>query len=226
MSATGWRRHSLSLFFLVLFVATLLGHSVAGMRAVNETLAQQGQPALSWLSFVSSSHFVVEVAENWQSEFLQFMLYVLATVWLVQQGSPQSKKVGDEGLGTDREQLVGKFAPPGAPAWAKAGGWRLWVYSNSLVLAMTGVFALSLLCEAISGVRVYNFEQRLDGAPTLTFARYLASADFWDRTLQNWQSEFLAIGSMVAFSIVLRQRGSAESKPVGAPHGQTATEPE
>ena len=51
-----------------------------------------------------------------------------------------------------------------------------------------------------------------------------SSPDFWNRTLQNWQSEFLAVGAMVAFSIYLRQRGSSESKPVGAPHHVTAEE--
>jgi hypothetical protein len=45
--------------------------------------------------------------------------------------------------------------------------------------------------------------------------------DFWDRTLQNWQSEFLAIGAMAIFAVFLRQRGSPESKPVGAPHSET-----
>jgi hypothetical protein len=48
---------------------------------------------------------------------------------------------------------------------------------------------------------------------------YVLSADFWNRTLQNWQSEFLAVGSMVALSIYLRQRGSPESKPVGLRFG-------
>lgn len=51
-----------------------------------------------------------------------------------------------------------------------------------------------------------------------------ASADFWSRTLQNWQSEFLAVGSMVVFSIYLRERGSPESKPVGQPHHSTGIE--
>jgi hypothetical protein len=50
----------------------------------------------------------------------------------------------------------------------------------------------------------------------------VVSADFWNRTLQNWQSEFLAVGSMVVLSIYLRQRGSPESKPVGAAHDDTA----
>jgi hypothetical protein len=52
----------------------------------------------------------------------------------------------------------------------------------------------------------------------------VTSADFWNRTLQNWQSEFLAVGSMVVFSIYLRQRGSPESKPVGSPHTTTGVE--
>ena len=41
---------------------------------------------------------------------------------------------------------------------------------------------------------------------------------------QNWQSEFLAVGSMVVFSIYLRERGSPESKPVGSPHDATGIE--
>jgi hypothetical protein len=44
--------------------------------------------------------------------------------------------------------------------------------------------------------------------------------------LQNWQSEFLAVASISLFSVYLRQRGSAESKPVGAPHhDETGDEP-
>ena len=57
----------------------------------------------------------------------------------------------------------------------------------------------------------------------ISYGEYLANADFWDRSLQNWQSEFLAVGAMAAFTIYLRQRGSPESKPVGAPHDETAS---
>ena len=42
--------------------------------------------------------------------------------------------------------------------------------------------------------------------------------------LQSWQSEFLAVASMVVFSVWLRQRGSPESKPVGEPHESTGAE--
>jgi hypothetical protein len=55
----------------------------------------------------------------------------------------------------------------------------------------------------------------------VTWVSFLGQADFWNRTLQNWQSEFLAVATMAAFSIYLRQRGSPESKPVGSPHDET-----
>ena len=53
---------------------------------------------------------------------------------------------------------------------------------------------------------------------------YLVTPQFWESTLQNWQSEFLAVGSMAIFTVYLRQRGSTQSKPVGAPHHETAAE--
>jgi len=167
--------------------------------------------------------FMVDVAENWQSEFLQFSLFIFATIWLVQRGSPESKEIGDEGPESDRKQLVGRYAPPGAPSWARAGGWRTTVYSNSLLIVMTGIFLASWLAQSLAGTVVANDEAAQHGQPPITWIGYVASSDFWNRTLQNWQSEFLAVGAMVTFAIVLRQRGSAESKPVGAPHSDTAS---
>jgi hypothetical protein len=49
-------------------------------------------------------------------------------------------------------------------------------------------------------------------------------SDFWNRTLQNQQSQYLALGSMVVLAIYLRQRGSPESKPIVAPHDVTGVE--
>lgn len=218
--------HALSLAFAVAFLISLVAQSFAGLAVFNEEQAAHGAPAETWLGFVTSSDFVVDVAENWQSEYLQFFLFILATVWLVQRGSPESKKPGDEGVGTDEEQLVGAYARPDSPRWACTDGWRRWVYSNSLLLVMGAIFVSSWLLQATAGTIVYNDEQALHGLPPLEFGEYLLSADFWNRTLQNWQSELLAVGSMVTFSIFLRQRGSAESKPVGTPHRQSAVEAE
>lgn len=221
-----WRDHALSIVFGLLFVLSLAGQSLAGLAVFNEGQAAHGGPPSSYLAFVTSSAFVVDVAENWQSEYLQFSLFVLATIWLVQRGSPESKKPGDEGVGTDAEQFVGGHARPDSPAWAKASGWRRAVYSNSLLLVMGSVFFLSWWAQSVAGVAVFNDEQAAHGQQGVGWGAYVLGADFWNRTLQNWQSEFLAVGSMVVLSIYLRQRGSSESKPVGTPHAHSSTESE
>jgi hypothetical protein len=218
------RQHLLSIFFAVLFLLAIGLQSLAGLIVANDDHAKNGEPPVTWLDFVTSSDFVVDVAENWQSEFLQFFLFILATIWLVQKGSPESKQPGEEGVGSDEEQLVGRHARPDSPTWVRAGGWRLWVYSNSLLLTMGSIFLLSWLVQALAGQVDYNMDLMREGEAALTLGEYLVHADFWNRTLQNWQSEFLAVGSMVALSIVLRQRGSSESKPVGMPHHVTSVE--
>lgn len=220
------RHHLLSIFFLVIFLVTLVAQSFVGLADFNEKQLSHGGQVEGWLAFVTSSDFVVDVAENWQSEYLQFFVFILATVWLVQKGSPESKQPGDEGPGTDEQALVGRYARPDSPRWAIVDGWRRTLYSNSLLLVMGTVFLLSWLTQAITGKVSYNAEQLQHGQAMLTLGQYMASADFWNRTLQNWQSEFLAVGSMVVLSIYLRQRGSAESKPVGLPHDKASVENE
>ncbi|GAB3604522.1 DUF6766 family protein [Microbacterium aureliae] len=218
MTRSHLRDHALSLAFLAIFVVALFGQSIAGLAQANQDLADHDQPVLSWGQFVTSSEFFVDIAENWQSEFLQFALFILGTIWLVQRGSPESKEPGQEGLESDEEQKVGAHAGNHAPAWARQRGIRGWVYANSLLLAMVTIFVLSWLAQSLAGLVVFNDENAHHGSPLVTWGEYLVSPDFWSRTLQNWQSEFLAVGTMVAFTIYLRQRGSSESKPVGVPH--------
>lgn len=213
------RDTGLSLFFLAIFLAAVIAQAFVGHAESNEELARHGLPPEGFWEFATSSEFAVDVAENWQSEFFQFFLFILATVWLVQRGSPESKKPGDEGLGSDEDQQMGEHARPDSPRWAHATiGFRRWLLSNSLLLVMGAVFALSWLAQSLAGVTVANEEAAQHGEPPMVWVEYLATPDFWNRTLQNWQSEFLAVGCMVAFSIYLRQRGSAESNPVGTPH--------
>ena len=220
------RDNGLSLFFLVLFLAALIGQSFVGLANNNEELVRHGDAAISYGQFVTSSAFLVDVAENWQSEFLQFFLFIFATIWLVQKGSPESKDPGDQGVGSDADQHVGSEALPDSPRWARAGGWRQAVYSNSLLLVMGTIFVLSWFAQSVGGVVVANEENAQHGMPAETWLDYVVSPEFWNRTLQNWQSEFLAVGAMVAFAIYLRQRGSSESKPVGTPHHTTSVESE
>ena len=96
-----------------------------------------------------------------------------------------------------------------------AGGWRTALYSKSLGLAMLVLFLISWTLQWIAGWYANNSDPL---AEKVGLFEYFLSADFWNRSLQNWQSEFLAIASMAILSVYLRQRGSPESKPVGAAH--------
>ena len=216
-----WRDSSLSLVFGGLLLAALGGQAAWGLVGYNEAARTAGLQEVSFLRYVTSSGFAVDVAENWQSEFLQFVLYIGLTVWLVQRGSSESKEPGDEGRESDEEQMVGEYARPDSPAWARAGGWRTRLYSHSLVLVMAVVFLGSWSAQAVAGQVADNEERMRDLLDPVGLGAYLVSPDFWGRTLQNWQSELLAIGTMAVFAIYLRERGSPESKEVGAPHAVT-----
>ncbi|VXB76055.1 Protein crcB homolog [Arthrobacter sp. 9AX] len=216
------RNNGLSLFFGLIFLLALLGQGLTGHALFNQEQVTAGLEEISLGQYLTSSHFAVDVAENWQSEYLQFLLYILATIWLVQKGSPESKELDQPGTESDKDQLVGEYSNEKSPAWAKVSGWRRTLYSNSLGMTMGLIFLLCWLVQSVAGTSAYNEEQLADFQQPVSWAEYVVSADFWNRTLQNWQSEFLAVGSMVVLSIYLRQRGSPESKPVGAAHDDTA----
>jgi hypothetical protein len=218
------RTSTLSVFFLALFVVCVVAEALVGRADFNhQQLLHQDAP-VGLGEFVTSSVFWVDVMENWQSEYLQFTLFVVATVWLVQEGSTESKAPGEEGPESDEQQQLGAHLRPDSPAWAKAGGWRTKVYSNSLLLVMGAIWLASWAASAVTGRVEFNSEQLDHQVDPVSLGAYVLSPDFWNRTLQNWQSEFLAVGSMAVLSIWLRQRGSSESKPVGAPHGATGEE--
>src|SRR4051795_13448437 len=218
------KQNSLSIVFLVLFLAALTGQAFAGHADFNEQQERHGDPTISLSRYVVSSEFGVDVMENWQSEYLQFTLFVLLTVWLLQRGSPESKELDKDGFESDEDQMVGEHANADSPAWAKAGGLRLRIYSHSLLLLMTTIWLGTWFAQAVTGRIEYNSDQLDHHEAPLSLWQYLGASDFWNRTLQNWQSEFLAVGSFAALAIYLRERGSPESKPVGASHEATGVE--
>jgi hypothetical protein len=215
------RDHGLSLFFGTLFLLSLVGQAISGLADYNNQQLATGGDPVSLGHYLTSSPFAVDVAENWQSEYLQFFLFILATVWLVQRGSTESKPPDEVGRESDREQKIGRYAADDSPSWAKVGGWRTTTYSHSLGLVMGFIFVGSWFAQSVAGRAAYNAEQLSELSDPVSWVGYVTSADFWNRTMQNWQSEFLAVASIVLLSVYLRERGSAESKPVGAPHGAT-----
>ncbi len=219
----GLRDNALTIVFGAIFLVSVIGQSFAGQHDFNEEqVAHDGDP-VSWLDYVLSSDFGRALLENWQSEYLQFVLFILFTIWLVQRGSNESKTPGREGLESYEDQLLGDYVRPDAPRWATARGWKLHLYSSSLLLVMVALFLGSWLGQSVTGWRAYNDVLRDHDRAPVSYGDYLLRPDFWESTLQNWQSEFLAVGSITIFTVYLRQRGSPESKPVGAPHGETAS---
>ncbi|GAA4609965.1 hypothetical protein BJY16_007605 [Actinoplanes octamycinicus] len=218
------RENSLGLVFGLLFLIVLVGQAFAGHADFNQQQLSEGLPEIGLGRYLTSASFGVDVLENWQSEYLQFFLYIWFTVWLLQKGSPESKELDKPGRESDRDQKVGHFADARSPKWARASGFRLWLFSNSLGLVMGLIFLLSWLGQSITGWAAYNEEQLGDLQDPVTWATYVTEPDFWNRTLQNWQSELLAVASMAILAIYLRQRGSSQSKPVGAAHTATGVE--
>jgi hypothetical protein len=214
----------MSIVFLLLFLAALIGQAIAGHADFNNNAQSHGDPTISVGRYVLSSDFGSAVMENWQSEYLQFTLFILLTVWLVQRGSPESKPVDRAGRESDQSQKVGPYAQQNSPRWAKVAGIRRTLYENSLVLVMGTFWLGTWLAQSITGAAQYNAEQLDHHQGPVSWSHYATSANFWENTLQNWQSEFLAVGSMAILAVYLRQRGSPESKPVGAPHGATGVE--
>jgi uncharacterized protein DUF6766 len=218
------RENSLSLVFLTFFVLAVAARAIAGWDEFNNDATAHSEATISLGRYLTSSSFGNALLENWQPEYLQFTLYILLTVWFVQRGSPESKELDKAGGESDEDQLVGEHARPDSPRWAKAGGVKTRLYANSLLIVIIAIWPLSWFGQSVTGWSEYNSDQITHHEPTVNWLGYLGSASFWEATLQNWQSEFLAVGSMAVFSIYLRQRGSPESKPVGAAHDATGVE--
>ena len=216
--------NGLSLVVLALFLVTLAGQSVAGFLEYNQGQREHGEPTVRYGEYLGTGHFTESVFENWESEFLQMGLYVFLTVFLVQRGSAESKKPEDE-LEEGPEEIDEDPAEhrhdPDAPWPVRRGGLVLKLYEYSLSLAFLLLFLVSFAGHAVGGAMEYNAEQTEHGGEPVSVLGYVATARFWFESLQNWQSEFLAVASIVLLSVWLRQRGSPESKPVHAPMGQT-----
>jgi hypothetical protein len=213
------RDNGLSLLMGGLFLLCLLGHSLAGYAAYCDDQQTHHHPSLRYTAYITSSHFWASVFENWESEFLQMAAYVLATVFCFQRGSAESKDPDTpEDVDEDPRQ---HHHEPQAPGPVRKGGLALTLYAHSLSTALALLFVVSLLGHAASGTHQYNAEQRMHGQAPISMRQYLGTARFWFESFQNWQSEFLAVGSIVVLSIWLRERGSPESKPVHSPHAKT-----
>ena len=207
-----FRNNNLVIVIFCIFIVTIIGMSAAGWHSNNETLSKHHQAHLSYGSYLMSGEFIEGVFENWESEFLQMWALIILTVYLQQKGSADSKPM----RGDAAQDTSSRYSIIRANTWQsrnKAIGHA--IYSHSLGLAMLALFIISFLLHAIGGLEAYNQEAQQHSSETISFFGFIMSSEFWYQSLQNWQSEFLAIGALLVLSIKLRERGSPESKPVG-----------
>jgi hypothetical protein len=213
------RDNGLTLVVLLLFIISLVGQSASGLRKYNEDQHEHGRTEIVYLEYLTSAAFIESVFENWESEFLQMALYVWLTSFLYQRGSAESK---DPDQSEEVDEDPSKHASdPDAPRPVRVGGIVLKVYQNSLSIALLLLFVVSFVLHLKGSVGESCREQSMHGRACVTMSEHLGSSTFWFESFQNWQSEFLSIAMLVVLSIVLRQKGSPESKPVHASHAKT-----
>jgi flagellar basal body-associated protein FliL len=213
-----FRRTGLSIVLLLLMLVSLAGQFFTGRSENNEERKESGVPELSISAYARSGHFIQATFENWESEFLQMALYVLLTVSLRQAGSSESKKLdGKEEVDRDPRPH------PDAPWPVRKGGIWVKIYSNSLSMAFVLLFLVSFGLHFYGSLRNHNEEQAREHLPADNWQTYISAPKFWFESFQNWQSEFLAVASIVLLSVWLRQKGSPESKPVDAPYAETGS---
>ena len=214
------RNNGLAVTLLAIFLAVFIGQSAVGWRVYNQDQREHGEAEVGYIAYVQTPSFMEVTFENWESEFLQMAAYVLLTAWLFQKGSAESR---DPDASDDGDSSDGGTPPDKRPWPVRQGGIWLKLYENSLALAFALLFAMAFVLHAIGGAGQYSQEQEAHGGQAVTTLQYLRTAQFWYESLQNWQSEFLAVFAIVVLTIFLRQKGSPESKPVDAPHSMTGS---
>jgi hypothetical protein len=216
-----FRDNGLALVVFGLFFVTFwAGQTLTGHRAYNAEQKDHDEPSVTLPQYLTTAHFGEATFENWESEFLQMGAFVLLTIGLRQKGSAESKPV-DEPDDVDEDPRDHQDDPD-APWPVRRGGLVLSIYENSLSMAFVFLFVFAFVGHLLTGTRNFNNEQLAHGGQAISTLGYLRNSQFWFESLQNWQSEFLAVASIVVLTIFLRQRGSSESKPVHAPHAETA----
>ncbi|MCP1582036.1 DUF6766 family protein [Pseudoxanthomonas mexicana] len=209
-------RNGLSLVLLALFLGFLVAQVITGHAAYSQERLDQGLTLLSLSAYLRSGHFISATFENWESEFLQMGMYVLLTVSLRQRGSAESRPL-------DPAQEEERIDAGPAPWPVRIGGVWKTLYAHSLSIAFLLLFLMTFVLHSWGSWLLENEERAAQRRVSLSWTAHLLDSQFWFESMQNWQSEFLAVLSIVVLSIFLRQDKSPESKPLRAPHSQTGT---
>ena len=215
------RDNGLTIVLVVLSLLTIAGMILTGWSVHNHELGAHQKIQLGLLAYATSGHFLSSLFENWESEFLQMSAYVMLTAILFQRGSAESNDPDDPAV-AERELPAG-FPDQNVPWPVRVGGLARSVYSYSLGIALALLFLLSFVLHLKYSADAQNVQAAMQGQASVSVFEHLASAQFWFESFQNWQSEFLSTAVLVVLSIVLRFKGSPESKAVSAPNRETGS---
>jgi len=202
------RDNSLSIALFALFVVSIGGAVWAGWLQQNETLVAHHRSSVGFWSFLASSSFIDGLAVNWQAAVLQLASLIVFSSFLYQRGSPHSRNPDRHHEHEKRRSRLARYTPD-------------WLRRNSLFVAFLVMFVASFAAHAGTGFVANNQKRAFMGETPMTFGDYLVSSRFWWQNFQTWQAEYLAIVLYLLLSIVLRQEGSAVSKPENAPDSAT-----
>jgi len=217
---SSWLRdHGLTLVLLGLFAASLAGQAFMGWQADNEERITHHVATLTLPAYLGGGGFWGALFENWESEFLQMWVFVMLTAYLHQRGSPESKDP-DKAAAQDRDPGRDRNNSD-APAAVRSGRLARTLYAHSLGAALLALFVISFVFHWLGSAANAADQAHAHGEKAPTLLGWLGDPGFWFESFQNWQSEFLSTAVLIVLAIYLRERGSPESKPVGAPNRQT-----
>ena len=214
-----FKDNGLTIALIFIFTICLVGMVWTGWLDENSMLRDHGRGPITVSAYFLSSAFQSALFENWESEFLQMSAYVIMTALLFQRGSSESKDP-DKTNPEDADPADERRAKQ-APWPVRAGGVWSAFYSYSLGICLLLLFAGSFFLHWLHSARAANEDAILHDEATQTVLQYLMDPHLWFESFQNWQSEFLSTAILVVLSIVLRYRGSPESKAVADPHSKT-----
>lgn len=206
-----FRDNGLTVALVTMFLFSVLGMIFTGHAAYNRELQEHSSPAVGLLYYLTTGDFLSALFENWESEFLQMATYVMLTAMLFQRGSAESRDPDDPDRPGDELPLHMR----------KRGPVISWLYSYSLGISLALLFFACFGLHGWASLVAANEVARRHGGEVQSLVSYLWDAQLWFESFQNWQSEFMSTAVLVVLSIVLRHKGSPESKPAGARNDET-----
>lgn len=214
------RDNGLLIAMFGLFLLFASGLTVVGFFDHNQQQVLHHQGAIGFGEYLRNPDLYEALFENWESEFLEMALYVILTAFLCAKGSAESKP--PEEMGKDPRPF---WHPEVLERRSKSRhGLVRWLYAHSLGLTLGAFFATSFVLHMVFGAHAYDAELHDHGHAAVGVWSYVTGPRFWYQALQNWQSEFLGVGTLLLLSIFLREKGSPQSKPTDAPNAATGEE--